>query len=162
MNISKLANQVLSLLGDLGDWTQHQRVLRLNTPLGPNQLMAESFTGVESLSEGFKFEIIALSGNADIALSDLIGQAVLLELMTANASTELRPFHGHVTQVETLGSNGGLSRYKLIVEPWTAFMALRRDSTTYQDMSVLDILESIFKDYQGQGKLVPAWRLEIA
>ncbi|MCX7217386.1 MAG: type VI secretion system Vgr family protein, partial [Burkholderiales bacterium] len=31
-----------------------------------------------------------------------------------------------------------------------------------QDMSVFDILESIFKDYQGQGKLVPAWRLEIA
>ncbi|MFZ6747644.1 type VI secretion system Vgr family protein [Undibacterium sp. Ren11W] len=162
MNISKLANQVLSLLGDLGDWTQHQRVLRLNTPLGPNQLMAESFTGVESLSEGFKFEIIALSGNAHLALRSLIGQTVLLELMTANASTALRPFHGHVTRVETLGSNGGLARYKLIVEPWTAFMALRRDSTTYQDMSVLDILESIFKDYQGQGKLVPAWRLEIA
>jgi type VI secretion system secreted protein VgrG len=28
-------------------------------------------------------------------------------------------------------------------------------------MTVFDILESIFKDYEGQGKLVPAWRLDI-
>ena len=64
-------------------------------------------------------------------------------------------------KAETVGSNGGMARYKLIVEPWTAFLAYRRDSTTYQDMTVFDILESIFKDYEGQGKLVPAWRLDI-
>ncbi|MES2050044.1 MAG: type VI secretion system Vgr family protein, partial [Pseudomonadota bacterium] len=158
MSSSKLASQVLS---QFGAWSQTERMLRLTTPLGPTQLLAESFKGTEGLSEGFRLEILALSTNAHIELKTLLGQPVLLELLTAHSRTELRPFHGHIMLIETVGSNGGMARYKLIVEPWTAFLAYRRDSTTYQDMNVFEILESIFKDYEGQGKLVPAWRLDI-
>ena len=149
-------------LGLFDQWQQQDRLLRLTTPYGPNQLLAESFSGTESLSEGFRLEIIALSTDAHIELKTLLGQPVLLELLTAHSRSALRPFHGHVTCIESVGANGGLARYKLIIEPWTTFLALRRDSTTYQDMSVFDILASVFKDYQGQGKLAPAWRLDIA
>ena len=158
MSTSSLANQVLSLFSA---WSQTERMIRLTTPLGPTQLLAESFKGTEGLSEGFRFEIIALSTNAHLELKTLLGQPILLELLTAQSRSKLRPFHGHITHIETVGSNGGMARYKLIVEPWLAFLAYRRDSTTYQDMTVFDILESIFKEYEGQGKLVPVWRLDI-
>jgi type VI secretion system secreted protein VgrG len=158
MSTSNIASQVLSLFGA---WSQTERMLRLTTPLGATQLLAESFQGTEGLSEGFRLEIIALSTNAHIELKTLLGQPVLLELLTAQSRTKLRPFHGHITQMQTIGSNGGMARYKLIVEPWTAFMAYRRDSTTYQDMNVFDIFKSIFDDYQDQGKLVAAWRSDI-
>ncbi|MBC7405269.1 MAG: type VI secretion system tip protein VgrG, partial [Cytophaga sp.] len=158
MSSSTLSSQVLSLFGA---WSQTERMLRLTTPLGPTQLLAESFKGTEGLSEGFRLEIIALSTNAHIELKTLLGQPILLELLTAQSRTKLRPFHGHITHIQTVGSNGGMARYKLTVEPWTAFMAYRRDSTTYQDMNVFDIFKSIFVDYQGQGKLVAAWRSDI-
>uniref|UniRef100_UPI00374D9EA7 type VI secretion system Vgr family protein n=1 Tax=Undibacterium sp. TaxID=1914977 RepID=UPI00374D9EA7 len=144
-----------------GGWEQGSRLLRLSTPTGLPPLMAESFHGSESLNEGFRLEITALSTDADIELKTLLGQPMLLELLTADSLASPRPFHGHITAIEAVGANGGMARYKLVMEPWTAMLALRRDSTTYQDMTVLQILESIFQDYEGQGKLQPLWRLEI-
>jgi type VI secretion system secreted protein VgrG len=143
-------------------FTQDNRLLRLTTPLGPDTLLAEGLQGSEGLSEGFRFELTALSTNADIALKTLIGQPVLLELLTAASRGQLRPFHAHITGIECIGANGGLARYRLILEPWTAFLRYRRDSTTYQDMSVFEILDSVFGDYHGQGKLNPSWRFDIA
>ncbi|UKE75227.1 type VI secretion system Vgr family protein [Xanthomonas graminis] len=86
----------------------------------------------------------------------------MLELLTAESSTALRPFHGHVTAFERLGSNGGLARYRVVVEPWLALLAQRVDSYVFQDMSVVEIAESVFADYAEQGALAPAWRWELS
>ena len=111
---------------------------------------------------GTRWYIGCLSQDAHIDLSTLLGQPVLLELLTDASRTDLRPFHGHITHVEQLGANGGLARYQLTVEPWLAFLAQRQDSASFQDMQVFDILDSIFRDYQGQGALQPQWRFDIA
>jgi uncharacterized protein involved in type VI secretion and phage assembly len=47
------------------------------------------------------------------------------------------------------------------VEPWLAFLRARRDSFAYQDKTVIDIVESIFGDYKGQGTLAPQWRWDV-
>ncbi|WLA13384.1 type VI secretion system tip protein VgrG [Xanthomonas translucens] len=87
---------------------------------------------------------------------------MLLELLTAESRSALRPFHGHVTAFERLGSNGGLARYRLVVQPWLALLAQRVDSYVFQDMSVVEIAESVFADYAEQGALAPAWRWELS
>ncbi|MDD1622710.1 MAG: type VI secretion system Vgr family protein, partial [Methylococcaceae bacterium] len=143
-------------------WTQQDRLIRLSTPLGADKLLAERLHGIENLSDGFRFHITALSEDAHIELKTLIGQPALLELMTSQSRSELRPFHGHITRIEMQGSNAGLARYRLTLEPWTAFLAYNRDSAIYQDMTVFDILDSLFQSYQGQGKLNPQWRYELA
>ncbi|QDI03833.1 type VI secretion system tip protein VgrG [Xanthomonas cerealis pv. cerealis] len=142
---------------------QQERLLRLHTALGPDVLVAETMDGRESVDGGgFRFDVCALSANAGLPLDDLLGQPVLLELLTAESSTALRPFHGHVTAFERLGSNGGLARYRLVVEPWLALLAQRVDSYVFQDMSVVEIAESVFADYAEQGALAPAWRWELS
>ena len=73
-------------------------------------------------------------------------QAVRLDIQTAGA---LRPWHGHVTGFQRLASNGGLARYRLRIEPWLALARLRQDSFLFQHLSVKDIADSIFADYQG-------------
>ncbi len=146
----------------ISSWTQHDRLLRLTTPLGADKLLAESFTGIENLNGLCCLDITALSEDAHIELKTLIGQPVLLELQTAHSRTDFRPFHGHITRVEAVGANAGLARYRLRLEPWTAFLAFTQDSAIYQDMTVFDILEVIFTSYQGQGKLDPRWRFDLA
>ncbi|WP_407351812.1 type VI secretion system Vgr family protein [Luteimonas sp. R10] len=141
---------------------QHERLLRLHTGLGPDVLVAETLAGHESLDDGFRFELTALSIDAHLSLDDLLGQPVLLELLTADSRTRLRPFHGHVTAFERLGSNGGLARYRLVLEPWLAFLRQRIDSYVFQDMTVLEIVEDVFADYAEAGALSPAWRWELA
>ncbi len=160
--IDNLLPHAASLLSAfLGHWSQHDRLLRLHTPL-EGALLVEGFTGHEALGEHYRFEITALSTDAHLDIKALLGQPVLLELLTGLSRTDLRPFHGHVTQIEAVGANGGLARYKLCIEPWTTFLTLNRDSALYQDMTVFEIFDSLFKSYRSQGRLAPAWRLDLA
>ncbi|PIL42001.1 hypothetical protein CR105_26620 [Massilia eurypsychrophila] len=94
----------------LSRFTHDTRLLKLTTPLGAG-LLAECVRAEEGLSEGFVVRIAALSTDAAIPLKALIGQPVLLELATVGGAG-WRAFHGHITQVELIGANGGFARYE--------------------------------------------------
>jgi type VI secretion system secreted protein VgrG len=158
MSTAFSAAQALEAL--LGRFTQDSRVLRLYTPMGYDVLLAESLHGEESIADGFRLRVAALSTDASLPLKGLLGQPVLLELL-AGPGQGVRSFHGHVTAAEICGANGGLARYDLTIEPWTAFLALGRDSRVFQDKSVIDIVDAVFKAYDGKGRLVPSWRFEV-
>lgn len=141
-------------------FTQSSRVLRLYTPLGDDVLLAESLHGEEAIDTGYRLRVSALSTDAGLPLKSLLGQPVLLELL-AGPFQGVRPFHGHVTAAETTGANGGLARYTLTIEPWTAFLALGRDSRVFQDKTIVDIIDTVFSAYDGKGRLAPAWRFQV-
>jgi type VI secretion system VgrG family protein len=143
-------------------FTQHTRLLRLTTPLGQDALLVECVRGEEGLDRGYAFQVAALSSDAAIPLKSLLGQPALLELLSAAPGLPLRPFHGHITAAQLVGANGGFARYLITIEPWTAFLALGRDSRMFQDKTVFDILDAVFQGWQGMGTLVPAWRYDIA
>jgi type VI secretion system secreted protein VgrG len=159
-------------------WTQTDRLMRLHTVLdaqfGPDILMAESMQAIEGVSPvddeasqpdqgvcGFRIQLECLSLDAHLPLKQLIAQPVLLELMTDTGRTELRPFHGMVTACDIVGANAGLARYRLTIEPWCAFLRYGRDSAVFQDMTVVEIVEAVLRDYVGLGRLQPKWRLDI-
>jgi len=149
------------LLAAFARYTQTTRLVRLTTPLGED-LLAECVRGEESLSGGFTFRIDTLCEDADLPLKSLLGQPALLQLMTAASRDALRPFHGHITAAQISGANGGLARYHLTLQPWSTFFGLGRDSRIFQDKTVFDILDAVFAAWQGKGRLMPAWRYEIA
>ena len=142
--------------------TQDTRLLRFYTPLGPDKLLAECLRAEEGLGQCFEYQLTALSTDARISLASLLGQPVLLELLTANSRDTLRPFHGHVTAAEQLGADGGVARYQLTIGPWYAFLGHGRDSRVFQGMTVFDILDAVFGGWTGAGRLAPAWRFDIA
>ena len=175
LNNLSLAQIAEALLGG----QQTDRLLKLHTPLdehyGPDTLIPESLEGVESISQfngqfgdaneavsGYRFSVIAVSHQSDIPLSPALGQPVLIELLTAQSREDLRPFHGHITQFQRMESDGGLTRYRLTIEPWLSLLRYRRDSAIYQDMTVIEILESIFRDGTGEGAYTPAWQFNLA
>lgn len=150
-----------ALRAHLASHTQDTRLLRLVTSLGENALLVESMRGREGLSQGFFFEITALS-DATLNGQPLLGQSALLQILTQGSRSNLRPVHGHITAFELLSSEGGFSRYRLTLEPWTAFLRHRCDAYVWQGKSTLDIVAEVFADYKGQGRLVPDWRLVVA
>ncbi|WP_284618494.1 type VI secretion system Vgr family protein [Aquabacterium humicola] len=165
--LSALFPHVASALGPHG---QRDRLLRLHTTLGPGVLLPERVrideavgpAGEESAPAGLRMQIDALATDAHLELKRLIGRPLLLELLTQASRTDLRPWHGHVTDVQLLGSDGGFARYRLVVEPWLAFLGHRRDSRVFQGASVMEIVEQVFADYEAQGQLAPAWRWDLA
>jgi type VI secretion system secreted protein VgrG len=149
-----------SLLASFKRFTQDTRLVRLTTPLGPD-LLAECVRGEEAISRGFSFRVDALSTDAHLPLKGLLGQPALLQLLTAT-SGQPRCFHGHVTAAEISGANGGFARYVLTIEPWTRFLSLGRDSRIFQDMTVIEILDSVFRTWAARGRLAPDWRFALA
>ena len=81
-------------LASLIRFTQDTRLLALHTPAGP-ELLAECARGEEAISAGFRFRIDALSTDSHLSLRSLLGQPVLLQLLTAESRDSHRAFHGH-------------------------------------------------------------------
>ena len=172
MNIASLASSLLEAL--TAHLRQADRLLRLSTVdasgsgLLPGALAGQGFVPEtvsidEQLSKGgSRIQLTAVSLDAHADLDALMGTPVLLELLTAASREALRPFHGHITKTERLGSNGGLARYAFTIEPWTSFLAHRRDSHLWVEKTVIEIIEDLISDYAGQGQLVPLYRWELA
>ncbi|MBS1161937.1 MAG: Rhs element Vgr protein, partial [Proteobacteria bacterium] len=125
--------------------SQHARLLELTTALPEASLVVERFSGREAVSETFRFEIDCLSTNTHFDLAQVVGEEITLRLLQADGSK--RSWHGYVTEAMQLGADGGLARYRLIMEPWLAFLGQRRDNYLFQDKTVIDILGQIFADY---------------
>lgn len=153
--------------------SQNARLIRLHTPLGPDALVVERVQiddaigplplgqAVAANPAGQRLEVTALCGNAHLELKSLMGQPVLLQLQSGAGVGVFEPWHGHVTQAALLGSDGGLARYRLVVQPWLAFLEHRQDSFVFNGLSVVQIIESVFADYAGQGTLRPQWRWDL-
>jgi type VI secretion system secreted protein VgrG len=158
---------ILDTLAGGAGWRQTDRLLTLSTPAGPDILLAETVRINEALGPvvehaGYRIDLNALSPDAHLSLTDLLGQPVRLDLQTSASRTIHRPFHGHITQITRDGSDGGFARYRLIVEPWLAFLGYTQDNYLFQDKSVIDIVDELLSDWKDQGKLVPAWRWQLA
>ena len=126
-------------------FNQHARLLELKTALPDTVLMVERFSGHEAVSEPYRFEIDCVSTNAHIDLRLLLGEEITLRLLLSDGNK--RSWHGFVTQAMQLGADGGLARYRLIMEPFLAFLAQRRDCYLFQDKTVIDIIGQILADY---------------
>ncbi len=125
--------------------SQHARLLEIKTALPEAALLVERFSGREAVNELFRFEIDCVSTSAALDLQALTGEEITLRLLQADGSR--RAWHGYVTESLQLGADGGFARYRLIMEPWLAFLRLRRDSYVFQDKTVLDILGQVFSDH---------------
>jgi type VI secretion system secreted protein VgrG len=140
-----------------GSPLQANRLLRA-TLAGAPGLTAEEFKGFEAIgSGGFRFELGVLSPDSTLDPASLFGQNALVQLLTADSLTDLRPFHGLVTLAERVGANAGLARYRLVLEPWLALLKQQSDSRIWQGASVVDIAECLFAAVPGA-----SWRWALA
>ncbi len=61
---------------EIKPFTQDTRYLSIDTPLGADELLLVSFSGVEEMSRPFSYQLELLSENAGIAAVDIVGKAV--------------------------------------------------------------------------------------
>jgi type VI secretion system secreted protein VgrG len=135
---AQIAGQISA---QLAAFTSDTRLYDLETPLGPDHLLVESFAGKEALSSLYEFHITAVSLSTDIELKSLIARQVVLKTRLADGTRSERS--GYVCSVAQLGADGGLARYRLTVVPWLWMATQRRNSRVFQDKSVFAIIEEV-------------------
>jgi type VI secretion system secreted protein VgrG len=127
---------------------QHNRLLRLTFPNddGPAALMlANRLDASEGLSRDFRFEVEVLSDDKGIALKDVQGKMVTIELVREDGS--MRYFNGYVFEFRRTKTDGGLVYYTMVLAPWMAYLRLRRDNYIFHNLSLAEQTDEIFADY---------------
>ncbi|HUE22742.1 MAG TPA: type VI secretion system tip protein TssI/VgrG [Bryobacteraceae bacterium] len=125
--------------------TQINRPFRVKTSLGDDALLLDSFSGVERVSEPFRFVLRLLSPDPNVDMQSLLTQPVVLSLQLDDDSE--RHIHGNISRMKLLhyGSDG-MAAYEAEVVPWFWFLSLFSDCRIFQNQSVPDIVEKVFKD----------------
>jgi type VI secretion system secreted protein VgrG len=133
----------------LSRFTEGSRLLRFYSPLPAGRtLLIESLTGRAAMSEPFAFQLSLMSQNAAIDLKDLMGKNVAVSVRQADGSEHF--INGYVNTFAATRSDGGFAFYHAEVVPWTTYLKRRVNSRIFQDMTVFEVMDTIFVgDYGG-------------
>ncbi|MBI4849053.1 MAG: type VI secretion system tip protein VgrG, partial [Nitrospirae bacterium] len=131
-------------------FTQDNRLIAVDTPLGKDVLLLTDFSGTEEISSLFHFHLSFYSENHNITFKDIIGQNVTVSFMLANG--EKRFFNGIISrfsQGRGGGETGGdtrFSSYTAELVPWLWLLTRTADSRIFQNLTVPDIVANIIQD----------------
>lgn len=135
------------------DYTADTRLYEIDTPLGKDVLLVESFVGREGLSALYEYRIDCISTDPGLALTSLLWQPAVLRIRLADGTHDRRS--GFIAAATRLGAGESIARYRLTVVPWLALARYRHKSKAYQDLSVLGIFEDVLHAYREHG----SWRI---
>ncbi|QED83901.1 type VI secretion system tip protein VgrG [Pseudomonas amygdali] len=125
---------------------QNRRLIKLTTVARDDQeLLLESFSGTESLSELFSFELSMISRDASLELKSQIGQPAQLAIELATG--ESRYINGYISAFSLEGSDGGLARYSATLSPWLWMLSRRVDSRIFQEQTIEAVIRTVFAAY---------------
>ena len=132
------------------------RLLRLHSPLsGQKRLYVAALEGSSALSNPYQYQLRLLSRHAGIDLQEVMGKSFTVGIKQADGSEH--PLNGYVTAFGFDRTDGGLAVYRAQLTPWLWYLGTRITSRIFQDMSALDVLHKVFKDYGG----LPDYQLRV-
>jgi type VI secretion system secreted protein VgrG len=132
------------------------RSLDVATPLGADVFVLIEFSGHEQLSRLSQFTLRLKSKRADIAADKMLGQNVTVRVEMAGGKA--RHFNGYVTRwsgvTEIRDSISGAQEtkaylYEATVHPWLWFLTRQSNSRIFQNMTVPQVIEEVFKAHGG-------------
>src|ERR1700756_1714517 len=126
------------------NFTQENRLIAIDTPLGKNVLLLQSFTGHEGISRLFSFRADLLSSNSSISFQDIVGKRVTISVSLRNG--DQRYFNGFVSPFAQSGSDVRFTHYQMEIVPWLWFLTRNADCRIFQNMTIPDIVQQVFKD----------------
>ncbi|MGE8644052.1 type VI secretion system Vgr family protein [Acinetobacter vivianii] len=147
-----MLNNIFQALDSLG-LTAQKRALHIlfsNSDLN-TQVFLQRIDGQHQINAGVKAELICLSTNASIPLKQFIGSQVAVDQVTDTG--QLFRTTGIITQALQGQSDGSLTVYKLTLEDPTALWKHRRNSRVFMAKTVVDVVQTIFKEWQERSPL---------
>jgi type VI secretion system secreted protein VgrG len=124
-------------------YSQQERLISIDTPLGKDVLLLQGFSGVESLSRPFKFTLTLLSEESSIAFSSLVGKRVKI---TVKGPRGERFINGYISRFSQAGADRRFIYYQAEVVPWLWFLTRNADCRIFQKKSPVEIIKQVFQD----------------
>jgi type VI secretion system secreted protein VgrG len=125
-------------------YTQVNRRIAIETPLGPDALLLHSFRGREAISRSFEFQLELLSENDAIAFDQIVGQRVSVKVLLADGAP--RYWNGFVSRFSQAGRDQHLAIYQAAMVPWLWFLTRTSDCRIFQQKTAPEIIQQVFKE----------------
>lgn len=130
----------------MANYTQADRPLAVTTPLGTDVLLLTGFTGAESISELFSFQLEMLAeADRDIAFDGIVGQSVTVELRLL--SDDRRYFNGIVKRFSQGRRGDRFIHYRAEMVPKIWLLTRKVRSRIFQHITVPDILHEVLSGF---------------
>ena len=123
------------------EYSQQDRPIKVNTPLGQDVLLLEHFEGTEGISTPYEFHLHMVSTSKNLNIESLINQGITVQVRLADMS--YRPIHGICRSARQLELHMGLTTYQLEMVPKFWFLTQTADCRFFLEKSVPDILEQV-------------------
>ncbi len=125
-------------------FTQTNRRISIETPLGEDTLLLRGFHGHEALSRSFQFQLELLSENDSIDFEDIVGKRVTITVALADGTP--RYWNGFISRFAQAGRDQKLTVYNATFSPWLWFLTRTSDCRIFQHKKIPDIIKQIFAD----------------
>ncbi len=128
------------------DFLQAERILRIETPLGADQLLAEKLTFREEISGLFEGRVVVRSKQADIKPEELLGKCVDISLELG--AGERRAWNALVTGLAAgPKATRALQSYQLILRPEVWLLSQKSDCRIWIDKTAIDVAETLLGEH---------------
>ena len=128
----------------MATYTQATRPLTIETVLGADKLVLTEFYGEEGVSTLPLFTLEMFSEDPQIAAERMLGSTVTVGVESAAGGP--RYFHGFVSRFAQGERRDGRTAYSAEVVAWLWLLTFHSDCRIFQDLSVPEIVEKVFKD----------------
>ncbi|WP_353163245.1 type VI secretion system Vgr family protein [Acinetobacter guillouiae] len=143
---------IFSALQHLGLTAQKRALhIQFSNPDLTAQVFLQRIDGQHGLNQGVSVELICLATSAVIPLKQFIGSQVAIDQVTDHG--QLFRSTGVITEAAQGQSDGALTLYKLKLEDATSLWHKRRNSRVFMNKSVVQVIETLFKEWQDKSPL---------
>lgn len=122
----------------------------LNTPLGDDALIVESFSGTEEISRLYSYSVEAKSEKTSLSFDAMVGKVVTLIFMLSD--NKKRYISGHVRRFAQPSRLDDLNHYQIEIVPWLWFLTQRSDCRIFQEKTAPEIIKEVFDAAGFSGK----------
>jgi type VI secretion system secreted protein VgrG len=135
----------------------------LTTPLPAGDLVFASLNHTSQLSTLEQGEFGLLSARVDIDPNKLLGKPLSLAIELRDGAK--RHVHGYVTRFAAGMHKGRQFGWQATIRPWLWFLTRTADCRIFQDKTVPEIVEAVFKDHGAiadfEFKLIKSYRTRV-
>jgi len=131
-------------VGDNEQYTQQNRLLSIDTPLGKDTLLLQGLAGHEGVSSLFSYELELLAPNSDsLTFGNIVGQSVNITIQLPDGTP--RYINGYVSRfAQSSTDQRYFTHYHAQVVPWLWFLTRNADCRIFQNMTAPDIISQVF------------------
>jgi type VI secretion system secreted protein VgrG len=127
-------------------YIQAERIIRVETSLGPDVLLPERLSMHEKVSGLFELTVAVNSKRSDIAADELVGK--LADVSMDTGLGDRRTWNGLVTDlIEGPGVTRGLRAYTLVLRPEHWLLSQRSDCRIWLDKTSVEIAQILMGEH---------------